>query len=125
MAGLTLDSGALIQWERADERVRAWLKEAWDRGDVPTIPSVALVETWRGARSARIAMLLKACAVEALDESLAREAGILRGAVSTSTAIDAIVVASAARRRDTVLTTDDGDLSALADYVGGVVVVAV
>jgi predicted nucleic acid-binding protein len=122
VAGLTLDSGALIQWERADERVRAWLQVAWDRGEVPTIPSVTLAETWRGARSARIALLLKACVVEVLDESLAREAGVLRSLVSGATGIDAVVVASAARRSDTILTTDPGDLAALAEKVSGVTI---
>lgn len=125
MAGLTLDSGALIQWEKADERIRGWLVVAWERGEIPTIPSVTLAETWRGARSARIAILLKSCEVETLDESLAREAGILRGRVDGATAIDAVVVASAARRRDIILTTDPNDLGALADYVSHVVIEAV
>jgi predicted nucleic acid-binding protein len=126
VAGLTLDSGALIQFERADQRVRAWLDEAFRRSEVPTVPSVALVETWRGgARSARVAKLLKACSVEPLDESLAREAGILRGQVSGSTAIDAVVVASAARRADIIPTTDPGDLSLLGEKSAPVQIEAV
>lgn len=121
MAGLTLDAGALIQYERADERVRAWLTEAFERGNIPTVPSVVVAETWRGGpRAVRIARLLKDCEVETLDDALAREAGVLRGAVAGSTTIDAIVVASARRRGDIVLTTDPGDLNLLAAHAPGV-----
>jgi predicted nucleic acid-binding protein len=125
VAGLTLDSGALIQYERGDPRVRAWLEVAFERGDVPTVPAATIAETYRGAQSARIAQLIKKCNVESLDESLAREAGILRASVPGSTAIDAIVVASAATRGDVVLTTDPGDLAALCEKVAGVTVEAV
>jgi predicted nucleic acid-binding protein len=126
VAGLTLDSGALIQFERADQRVRAWLEEAFGRSEVPIVPSVALVESWRGgARSARIAWLIRACSIEPLDESLAREAGLLRGQVEGSTAVDAVIVASAARRADIILTTDPGDLSALGEYSAPVTIEAV
>jgi predicted nucleic acid-binding protein len=125
VAGLTLDSGALIQYEKGDSRVLAWLNRAFERGDVPTIPSITLSETWRGAKSARLARLIKICEVEVLDESLAREAGILCGKVSGSGAVDAVVVASAATRGDRILTTDAGDLALLNDKVAGVVIEAV
>lgn len=48
-----------------------------------------------------------------------------RGAVRGATAIDAIVVASAALRGDAVLTSDPHDLLRLADYFGGVRVLSV
>jgi predicted nucleic acid-binding protein len=121
VAGLTLDAGALIQYERADERVRAWLTEAFERGNIPTVPSVVVAETWRGGpKAARIARLLKDCEVESLDDALARQAGLLRGAVDGSATIDAIVVASASRRGDIVLTTDSDDLGLLAAHAPGV-----
>lgn len=47
MAGLTLDAGALIAYERGEERVREILAVAYARGLVPTIPAVALAEVWR------------------------------------------------------------------------------
>lgn len=43
MAGLTLDAGALIAYERGDERVREILAVAYARGLVPT-PLAALME---------------------------------------------------------------------------------
>jgi predicted nucleic acid-binding protein len=120
VAGVTLDAGALIGYERGDDRVRAWLEEAFDRASVPTVPSVVVVQTWRGASSARIARLLKVCQVEVLDDALAREAGALLGRSATSDVADAVVVASAARRRDVVLTSDPDDISVLAAMCEGV-----
>ena len=46
MAGLTLDAGALIAYERGEERMREILAVAYARGLVPTIPAVALAEVW-------------------------------------------------------------------------------
>ena len=120
MAGLTLDAGALIGYERGDHRVRAWLEEAFERAAVPTVPSVVVAQTWRGGRTARIARLLKVCQVEVLDDALAREAGALLARSGTSDVADAIVVVSAARRRDVVLTSDPGDIGALAAMCEGV-----
>ena len=111
MAGLTLDAGALIAYERGDARVREILRVAFDRGLVPTVPAVVIAEVWRGgARSARTARLLKACTVEVLDERLAREAGELLAAVSGAQTVDACVAAGARRRGDAVATSDAGDL---------------
>ena len=65
MAGLTLDSGALIAHERGDPCAREILRLAFERGHVPTIPAVAVIEAWRGGtRTARLAKLLKVCIVE-------------------------------------------------------------
>ncbi len=114
MAGLTLDSGALIAFERRERRLLVHLKEAQSRGLDLTVPTVVVAETWRGgSRSARISMLLGACIVEPLSEPLARSAGEAMAAVPGSTAIDAIIMASAATRNDRVLTTDPEDLQRL------------
>jgi len=117
VAGLTLDSGALIAFERADQRVMAYLKEALRLGVEVTIPAVVVAEVWRGGpRAARVAALLSACVVEPLDEALARIAGEAMGAIERSTVVDAIVVASAALRGDRVLTTDHDDLARLCTH---------
>jgi hypothetical protein len=81
VAGLTLDAGALIAYERRDERIRGILAVGYARGFVPTVPAIALAEVWRGdAKDARVGHLLKASSIEAVDERLAREAGRLRRA---------------------------------------------
>ena len=115
MAGLTLDSGALIGVERSDRRVMTALKLALSRAEEVTVPSVVVTEVWRGGpRSARIARLLGACVSHPVSEDLAKRAGQALAAVRGSGAIDAIVMASAAERGDAVLTSDADDLRPLA-----------
>jgi predicted nucleic acid-binding protein len=114
VAGLTLDTGALIAYARGDERVREILAVAYTRGLVPTIPAVALAEVWRGdAKDARIAHLLKACAIETLDERLARAAGRLRRATPGASTIDACIAVGVSQRVDAVATSDPDDLRKL------------
>ncbi|HUQ75623.1 MAG TPA: PIN domain-containing protein [Burkholderiales bacterium] len=112
--GLTLDTGALIAFERGERRVIQNLDEAERSGEVLTVPTVVVAETWRGgARSARVAALLRSCIVEPLFEDLAHVAGEAVGAVKGAGVVDAIVMASAARRNDIVLTSDFKDLDRL------------
>jgi hypothetical protein len=117
MAGLTLDTGALIGFERQDRRVLMHLKTAQGLGQELTVPTAVLVEAWRGGvRSARIAKMLKACVVEPLFGELARRAGEAIGAVEGATVVDAVVMASAAQRGDRVLTSDVDDLDRLRSF---------
>lgn len=114
MAGLTLDAGALIAYERGDERVREILAVAYARGLVPTIPAIVLAEVWRGdARDARVARLLKASSIETVDERLARTAGSLRRRTPGSGTIDACVAVGVRRRRDAIATSDPDDMRTL------------
>lgn len=111
---MTLDAGALIAYERGAPRVREILATAFARGLVPTIPSVALAEVWRGdGKDARIARLLKVSGVEPLDELRARDAGALRRRVPGAGTIDACVAVGAAQRGDAVATSDPHDLRQL------------
>ncbi len=114
MAGLTLDAGALIAYERCGEHIREILGVAYARGLVPTIPAIALAEVWRGdAKDARIARLIKACYVEAIDEQLARSAGSLRRKTPGAGAIDACIAVGVLRRGDAIATSDPGDMRSL------------
>lgn len=114
MAGLTLDAGALIAYERGQERIRKILAVTYERGFVPTIPAIALAEIWRGdPQDARIARLLKACSIEVVDEKLARAAGSLRRAIPGASAIDACVAVGVRRRGDAIATSDPNDMRAL------------
>jgi predicted nucleic acid-binding protein len=114
VAGLTLDAGALIAYERGEERVREILAVSYARGLVPTIPAVALAEVWRGdAKDARVARLLKACSIEALDERSARAAGRLRRATPGASTIDACIAVGVSQRRDAIATSDPDDLRKL------------
>jgi predicted nucleic acid-binding protein len=114
VAGLTLDAGALIAYERGDERIREILAVAYGRGLVPTIPAVALAEVWRGdAKDARVARLLKACSLEVVDGRLARAAGRLRRTTPGSGTIDACIAVGVRRRRDAIATSDSSDMRTL------------
>lgn len=82
-----------------------------------TVPTPVIVEAWRGAkRSARIAALLEACVSEPLLPDLARSAGEAIASVKGATVVDAVVMASAGRRGDQVLTADFADLDRLRSY---------
>jgi len=60
-----------------------------------------------------------------MDEALARAAGEAIAVITGATVVDAIVVASAARRGDTVLTSDPEDLAKLAAHFRAVRVLVV
>lgn len=123
MAGLTLDAGALIAIDRGEERVRAWLAAALRRGELPTVPAVAVAEVWRdGSRQARLARFLAGVVVEPLDQELAQRAGELQGRTATDDPVDAVVAASAASRGDQVLTSDPDDMQRLADDLRSIMV---
>jgi predicted nucleic acid-binding protein len=114
VAGLTLDAGALIAYERGDPRIREVLTVAFGRGLAPTIPAVVLAEVWRGdAKDARVARLLKACSVEPLDDAHARVAGKLRRQTAGAGTVDACVAVGVRKRRDAIATSDPTDMRQL------------
>lgn len=89
-----------------------------------TVPSAALVEWWRG-RTDLAEDILAAVDVERVDEGLAKTAGEALVAAPDATAVDAIVMASAARRGDVVYTPDCEDLARLQAHFPTVRVLAV
>lgn len=122
---LILDSGAVSRLaERSRDAVA--LIEALREGGLwpPTVPSVVLVECLRGhaGRDANENRFLKTCAIAVTtSESLARRAAQLRRLARRGSTVDALVVAYA-EPGGTVLTSDRGDLEALAARAVGVAV---
>lgn len=114
-SGLTLDTGILIGWERGDERIRTTLSKAIAQRRRITIPATVLAEAWRDPRSWELGRLISGADIEPLDAQLAKRAGELCARVEGATTIDATVAVSAARRGDTVVTTDGADLLRLAE----------
>lgn len=111
MPGFVYDTGALLAAERQDRRFWLLHSRALARDHTPLVPTPVLTEAWRG--SPAIARLLSGCQVEVLDASRARAAGLLlrnRNAGAT----DAVVVETALRYGRAVVTSDRGDLEALA-----------
>lgn len=102
---------------------RALLAEMLRRGRWPArVPSVVLAEALTGdhRRDHAVNRLLRMCQIVPVDESQAREAARMRtatGRAGTITATDAVVAAMAAGQVDSVVVTSDpGDLRALAAH---------
>lgn len=119
MRGVTLDTGALLAADRGDRRVWALVGEWSTRGVEVVVPAGCIAQSWRdGTRQALLSRLLRGCAVDDLDGPAAREVGLLLAASATSDVVDAHVVTGALRRGDAVMTSDPGDITALADADG-------
>jgi len=113
---LVLDAGAFFAVERGDRDVVALVKRERMAGRPPVTSGGVVAEVWRGGRGrqAELARLLAGVQVAAIDDSLGRRAGMLLARSGQSDAIDAAVVCLAADGDD-ILTSDPGDLRALAE----------
>ena len=75
--------------------------------DIPiVVPAPVLAQVWRGPQSQPLARVLRACAIEPVDERLARMAGEAFGRSQTTDIADAVVVVGAADRGDDIISTD-------------------
>jgi len=118
LTGITYDSGALIAAGRGERRMWARHRALLLRRVVPVVPAPVVAQCWRGTpRQAQLARLLAGCEVEALDDARARATGVLAGRARTSDIVDACVVEGALRRDHLVISSDVGDLNAIAAAV--------
>jgi hypothetical protein len=116
MSGLTLDTGALIAFERNDRTVVALIARALELGHAVSVPAGVVGQVWRnGRRQARLWRLLGSehVEIESLDDQRAREAGQLCGIRGTSDVIDASVILCAADRGHRIVTSDPEDMQGL------------
>jgi len=115
VSGVTYDSGALIAAERGERRMWARHRALLLRRVVPVVPAPVVAQSWRGiSRQAQLSRLLAGCRIEPLDDTGARATGILAGRAATTDIVDACVVEGALRRHDLVISSDQGDLRAIA-----------
>lgn len=112
---MTFDTGALIALERNKQRAVAIFQNAFRRGEDITVPAAVITEWWRGRTDIRDD-ILDSVVVELLTSAIAKAAGEALADVKGATAIDAIVMASAALRGDLVLTSDVHDLERLRSH---------
>ncbi|HZS42549.1 MAG TPA: PIN domain-containing protein [Polyangia bacterium] len=118
MAGLTFDTGALINLERRRLDMRKLVEVALEDQVPVTVPAVVVAEWWRTGRHTREReTILRMFVVEPLTEYVAKLAGEALTRVPRAGTIDAIVMASASLRGDIVYTSDLGDLARLQERV--------
>jgi hypothetical protein len=113
--GVTYDTGALVAADRGERLQWARHRALLTRREVPTVPAPVLAQAWRGGnRQALLSRLLAGCDTETLDDTRARAAGTLAARAGTPDIVDACVVEGALRRRDLIISSDPGDLRAIA-----------
>jgi len=113
--GVTYDTGALVAADRGERRQWARHRALLARREVPCVPAPVLAQAWRGGnRQALLSRLLTGCHIEALDDTRARAAGTLAARAATTDIVDACVVEGALRRHDLIISSDPGDLTAIA-----------
>jgi hypothetical protein len=113
--GVTYHSGALIAADRGERRMWARHRALLVHREVPTVPAPVVAQSWRGSsQQVLLARLLSGCEVETLDDAQARAVGALAARAATSDIVDASVVEGALRRRDLVISSDEGDLQSIA-----------
>lgn len=124
MIGATYDTGMLVALDRRKPRALA-VHETLSREGIPvTVPWVVVAEFWRG-RTDRREAILRSVDIEAPSIELAKAAGNALAATKQATVVDAIVMASAARRGDVVYTSDFDDLTMLQRHFPAVRVLSV
>jgi hypothetical protein len=116
---LVLDAGAFVAVERGDRDVVALIKREHLAGRVPVSHGGVVAQVWRGGSGGQVpvARLLAGTDIAALDDGMGRRAGMLLARGGLADAVDAAVVCLAADGDD-ILTSDPGDLRALAQAAG-------
>lgn len=120
MSGVTFDAGGLIALDRNDRRVIALIARAAARRLRITIPATALAQAIRNpSRQARLSRLIRQIGTDVvpLDGPEAASVGLLLARTGTADIVDAHVVVCARRSKQTVVTSDPGDLTRIAPDV--------
>ena|SRR5258708_39194149 len=107
------DTGALIALERGQQSIRKVYQAALDDAYPMAVVTPVIAEWWRkGKREKERARILRTLLIEPPSEVVARLAGEAIGVVRASV-VDALVMACASIRGDTVYTSDLDDLERL------------
>jgi hypothetical protein len=116
---LLLDAGAFLAVEQGDRDVVALVKRERLAQRAPLSHGGVVAQVWRGGpgRQADLARLLAGVDIKPLDQELGKKAGVLLGLSRTNDAVDAALVCLAVDGDD-ILTSDPGELKALAEAAG-------
>jgi len=113
---VVFDAGALIALARRDREMLAAVAVIVSHKIPAYVPAGVIAQVWRGdPRQHDIAVLLKSDAVRvvALDETAAKQVGVLLGRTGTSDVTDGHVALVADNAGGTVYTSDPGDIAAI------------
>ena len=125
MSRLTLDTGALIAFERNERLTSAVIEAALRAKELVVVPAGVVGQAWRNPRrQVRLVRLLETegVEIEPLDNDRAKRAGQLCGATKTKDVIDASVVLCARGHKTAIVTSDPDDLRRLDPNVELIVV---
>jgi predicted nucleic acid-binding protein len=121
---IVLDTGALVALERRKQRaMHVWVMARRDKIDL-VVPGVVISEWWRGRTDVR-ERILAGLTVEPVGVQLGKMAGEAIAATPGAGAVDAVVMALAARLGATVFTSDVDDLEELRGFFPGVRVLSI
>lgn len=116
---IVFDTGALIALERRRQRIlEVWRTARFARRPV-LVPGAVIAEWWRGRTDLREA-ILEGVSVVPVDDAVGVAAGEALAEIDEAGAVDAIVMAVAARHGAVVYTSDLADLDRLRTYFPGV-----
>jgi len=115
IAGVTLDTGALLALDQPSKRllVQAHLDEVRKGSGSICVPVSVIAQAWRSPRPARLAQLLKSSDVEIaiLTPAAARVVGVMCGASGSADIVDVHVALCARERQHAVVTSDPDDMA--------------
>ncbi len=115
---LVLDAGALIAYERGSKTVQAFLERAYRHSEDVRTTTAVVAQTWHGdPKQARLAVLLRGVKERDLTGEQARLVGRLLRQNGTTDVVDGTIV-DIANDGDEILTSDPGDIRALAMVAG-------
>jgi hypothetical protein len=114
------DTGALIALERGQQSIRKVHRLAFEQRYQVVATTPVIAEWWRkGKRERERLQILRTLVSEAPDSYVARLAGVAIGLTGAGV-VDALVMATASVRGDTVYTSDMHDLTRLREVFPGV-----
>ena len=118
MSAVVYDAAVLIAADRNERRAWAEHKARLESGVIPLVPAPVVAEVSRSPQQAQLRRFLAGCAVVPLGQNEAHDAGRLLGLARTADVVDAVVVATALRRRAMILTGDPADIKRLVSASG-------
>jgi hypothetical protein len=115
---LILDAGFLVSVDRGEGPARAFLNAANSKGAHLHTTHTVVAQVWRdGSRQARLARLLDAIEIHAMDDG--RAVGAVLARSGTSDVVDAHIVVLAVTLAEPILTGDVHDIETLVTCLPG------